>query len=235
MPRISCPNCSREYDPASSICPGCSHDRTAPFQAFAPSIVMDGPDPESGEHTIKVFDPSGVHSVVRRGADGLLSVSVRGATGIGRPGETRAAHTLWHRLRRDGHLVEVRGGDDPGGIDRSLIVNGEAMTLQVTVVPQVSNFWQDARKSSGTIYVTQADMVVWLRDAVLSKADTAGTHTEPVLLAIDARHAGLAAVPGVIQQYLALFGSPAREFHFASVWVVGPTEDYCLRIGEGRP
>jgi hypothetical protein len=201
MPRVSCPNCSREYDPASPVCPGCAHNRTAPFQAFSPSIMMDGPDPQTGEHTVKVADPSDVHSVVRRGGDGMLSITVRGATGIGRPGEARAAHTLKHRLHRDGYDVKVLGGDDRGGVDRTLIVNGEALTLQVTILPTQPDFWQDARRSSGTMRVWLADVVAWLREAVLSKSKVPAMQEQPVVLGIDARHAGLAVAaaldPGV--------------------------------------
>jgi hypothetical protein len=235
MPRISCPNCSREYDPASPVCPGCAHDRTAPFQAFSPSIVLDGPDSQTGEHTVKVTDPSGVHSVVRRGQDGMLSITVSGGPSIGRPGEARAAHTLKHRLHRDGYDVKVLGGDDPGGIDRILIVNGEAMTLQVTTVPTQPDFWQDAKRSSATMRVSEAAVVAWVREAVVSKSQAPAVQEQPVVLGIDARHAGLAIVPRLAETYLAQYGSPVREFGFASVWVIGPTEGYCLRIGDGRP
>ena len=59
------------------------------------------------------------------------------------------------------------------------------------------------------------------------------TRTETVL-AIDARHVGVLALPPLIEAYLHTFGSP-QIFGFASVWVVGPTVEQCHRIGDGWP
>ncbi len=39
----------------------------------------------------------------------------------------------------------------------------------------------------------------------------------------------------VIDSYLARFGNPVDEFGFASVWVVGPTVPFCVRLGDGAP
>lgn len=48
MARLTCANCSREYDAACSLCPGCGHDRTARVQTFAPSVIVAGSDPQTG-------------------------------------------------------------------------------------------------------------------------------------------------------------------------------------------
>lgn len=88
MARLTCANCSREYDATYSLCPGCGHDRTARVQTFAPSVIVAGSDPQTGDHTVRVADPSGVHSMASITDDGSVSLTVSGATGIGRPGET---------------------------------------------------------------------------------------------------------------------------------------------------
>ena len=232
MSRIACPNCSREYDEARSICPGCGHDRKASFQSFAPSIVIAGPDRQTGGRVVKVADPS-VQSEARRGADGSVSLNVVGSAGIGRPGESRVALTLKERLVRDGHQVEIVAGDDSRGVDRRCGIDGETLSLQVTIAPQASSFWRDASRSSATTQVSPPHAAAWLREAILTKADAARVQDSPVVLAVDARHAGVVAMPDLVQEYLGSFGSPVREFGFASVWIVGPTADYCARLGDG--
>jgi hypothetical protein len=234
MSRIACPNCSKEYDDARSNCPSCGHDRKANFQSFAPSIIVSGPDHQTGGHVVKVADPS-VQSEARRGADGSVSLNVVGAAGIGRPGESRVALTLKERLVRNGHQVDVVEGDDSRGVDRGLVVDGETLALQVTIAPQANTFWRDASHSSATTQVSPPHAAAWLREAILTKADAAVLQDSPVVLAVDARHAGVVAMPDLLQEYLARHGPPVREFGFASVWVVGPTADYCARLGDGRP
>lgn len=49
---------------------------------------MAGSDPQTGYHTVRVADTSGVHPKASITDDGLVSLTVSDATGIGRPGET---------------------------------------------------------------------------------------------------------------------------------------------------
>jgi RNA polymerase subunit RPABC4/transcription elongation factor Spt4 len=232
--RAACPNCGKEYDAARSICPNCGHDRSAPFQSFSPSIVITGPDAEKGGHVLKVADP-GVQSETRKLSDGSITLDVVGATGIGRSGESRVALTLQESLVRTGHQVEIHDGEDARGIDRAFVVNGERFVFQVTIAPQASDFWQQASRSSATTQVPPPHAAGWVREAVIAKADAPAIQNAPVLLAVDARHAGVVAMPDLIQEYLGSYGDPVTEFGFASVWIVGPTADYCARLGRGRP
>ena len=234
MARATCPNCGKEYDAARSICPNCGHDRTAAFQSFAPSIVITGADPEKGGHVLKVADPS-VQSEARKMSDGSITLDIAGSIGIGRSGESRVALTLRENLVRTGHQVEILDGEDARGIDRRFVVDGERFIFQVTIAPQASDFWQQASRSSATTQVPPPHAAGWVRQAVIAKADVPAIQDAPVLLAVDARHAGVVAMPELLQEYLGRYGDPAREFGFASVWVVGPTADYCARLGNGRP
>ena len=235
MPRLICANCSCEYDARHSLCPGCGHDRTTSEQTFAPSVIVAGPDPQTGRHAVNVADPSGVRSKAITADDVSKSLKVSGANGIGRPGEARAVHTLEDRLTQDGYDAKATGGDDAKGIDRWLVVDGERFVLQITVAPQDSEFWRNAKHSSVSMQIGNAQVVSWLRYTVVSKSSAPARHDGPVVLAIDVRHAAVAAVPEQLAGYLAQYLSPAREFGFASVWVIGPTAEYCLRLGEGRP
>jgi hypothetical protein len=144
-------------------------------------------------------------------------------------------HTLEDRLSRDGYDAKATDGDDAKGIDRWLLVNGEAFVLQITVAPQARDFWRNAKHSSASTQASKTQAASWIRDAVLSKSKEPKRQDAPVVLAIDVRHAGVVAVPEQLAGYLAQYISPACEFGFASVWVVGPTAEHCLRLGEGRP
>lgn len=234
MSRIICPNCSREYNDTRSICPDCGHDRSAASQTFAPSLVTAGPDPQTGDHVVTVADLR-VRSESRRAGDGSVLLKVAGATGVGRPGEARLAHTLRERLVRDGYDVQVKEGDDSKGVDRILVVNKEKFLLQVTIAPQSPDFWQDARHSSATTQVSPTHAMSWLYEAVKGKKGTPSKHDAPVVLAIDVRHAGAVVTTKLLQEYLVRYGSRVLKFGFASVWIVGPTADYCCRLGDGRP
>ena len=234
MARKPCPNCGKEYEAARSICPSCGHDRAAAFQSFAPSVIVPGPDAQTGGHVLKVADP-GVQSEARTTNDGSITLDVAGATGIGRPGETGVALTLKEFLTRNGHDVEILDGEDSRGVDRSLVVDGPRFVFQVTIAPQAGEFWQQASRSSATTQVPPPQAAAWLRQAIVAKAGAPAAQDAPVLLAVDARHAGVVAMPPLLQEYLGRYGDPALEYGFASVWVVGPTADYCSRLGTGRP
>lgn len=234
MPRTICDNCSRQFDTSRPACPHCGLALHAPIRTFAPSIIVGGPDLQTGEHTLRVDDPSGIRSEARRLSDGLISLSVARAAGIGRPGEARAAHTLRDRLVSEGHDVKILPGEDRDGIDRTVEIDGDTFVLQITVVPR-EPFWHEAHVSSATTQVMLSEAVDWVRKAILSKAYAPKTQKTPVVLAVDARPAGVVATPEFVQQYLALYGSPVDEFGFASVWLVGPTADYCCRVGDARP
>ena len=234
MARATCPNCGKEYHAARSVCPSCGHDRTAAFQSFAPSIVITGPDAQKGGHVLKVADP-GVQSEARKMPDGSITLDVVGATGVGRSGESQVALTLQEHLVRTGHKVEILAGEDARGVDRFFVVNGERFVFQVTIAPQASDFWQEASRSSATTQVPPPHAAGWVRTAVIAKSDAPAIQDVPVLLAVDARHAGVVAMPELVREYLGRYGDPAQEFGFASVWVVGPTADYCTRLGGGRP
>lgn len=233
--RIVCPNCTREYGVGLSVCPRCGHDRTAALQTYAPSVIVAGPDPATGHHTVSVADPSGVRSVASVADDGSMSLNVSQASGIRRPGEGRLAHTLENRFTRDGRRVCVVEGDDAKGIDRKLLVDDELFVLQITVVPQDAEFWRSANESFASTRVTKADAVRWIRQAVLAKSTMAAADGGRVVLAIDVRHGGVFAIRDLVVQYLGVHPSPVQEFRFASVWLVGPTAADCFRSGEGNP
>lgn len=53
------------------------------------------------------------------------------------------------------------------------------------------------------------------------------------ILPLDAIHAGILTEEAVVRSYLEQYGNPAARFHYAGVWLVGPTPDRCIRLGAG--
>ncbi len=235
MPRIPCKSCSTEHDVTLATCPRCGFDRNAPNQGFAPSIVIEGPDAESGEHALRVDDPAGVRSVARRSNEGRVTLEVTGAAGIGRAGEGRSAHTFKEFLTRGGLEADIRDGNDAEGVDRILDLDGSKFVLQFTMAVQAPDFWRQASVSSASTQVMQPHAASWIRQAILSKREAAKAHDLPTILVIDARHAAPIAHVDVVHEYLSSYGEPVDEFGFSAVWLIGPTADYCRRAGKGRP
>jgi hypothetical protein len=123
---------------------------------------------------------------------------------------------------------------DDRGEDAIMRLDGDALTLQITV-PPAEVFWREASKGSAREQIEHAAR--WLGSAVVRKAEqiVEPAQRAKTVLAIDAQHVGVLATLPVIEAYLDEFGDPASELGFSSVWVVGPTTSYCLRIGQGIP
>jgi hypothetical protein len=207
------------------------------WEGFAPSIIIDGTDPATGDAMIRVNDP-GVLSEARHTQDGQISLKVEGATNVGRDGEPRALKTFRQRLQADGLTVTISREPerDKWGEDATLLVGQRRYVMQVVTTPGAKKFWQQARTGSALTQVEVQKAVEWLRSSVEAKAkDTSPAERPRTVVLIDARHAGHLGTPPILESYLSRFSSPVVEFGFASVWVVGPTVPYSARLGEGSP
>ena len=206
------------------------------FSAVPPTVVLSGPDPQTGDAMIKVDDPRGVRSEARHTKTGTLSLVVQGAAGVGRKNEARVAKTLRYCFEQRGLQGTITDGADDRGEDRVLQIGNEQFVLQITTAPSARRFWQQAHISSATTQATELHAANWLRTAITNKmlkfkiSEPAST-----ILAVDAHHAGILARQPVIDRYLSTFGCPHTEFGLASVWIVGPTAEYCMQLGGGHP
>jgi len=240
-----CSVCSRQVSSAGTHCPGCGHPLSvivspAPADvrlvAHPPSVVQYGIDPTTGDTTLRVHDPSGTTSEARQRLDGSVALEITGARGVGRPSEGRVAKTLRQRLAEDGHEVTILDGADDRGEDRLLDVDGRRFVLQVTTAPAAPDFWRDAVASSVRTDVTESHAASWLREPIAMKALRSSIgERRSIVLAIDARHAGVLGLGPLLTEYIRHYGPPVIEFGFASVWVVGPTVSQCARLGDGFP
>jgi hypothetical protein len=197
--------------------------------------VIEGIDAATGDDAIRV-SAQGDRSESRLSEDGQVSLDVTGTAAVGRPGEPRVARTLCERLEADGAAVSVRAGEDQRGEDARLIIADKTFTLQIVTTPGDAVFWQQAKTGSAMSEVPTTDAVVWIRARIEGKAlKIPPGQRSCTVLALDAQHAGVLANGRVIDSYLGRFGNPGDEFWFASVWVVGPTVPFCVRLGEGAP
>jgi len=139
-------------------------------------------------------------------------------------------------LVAQGLPANVEDGADDRGEDRRLRVGERVYGIQVTVAPSASDFWSKASASSASTDVGQSHAIDWLRGPITEKAaQMPPIHHASTVLAIDVTHAGVVADPNFLREYLNKYGCPSTEFGFASVWVVGPTQYYCNRLGHGFP
>jgi hypothetical protein len=197
--------------------------------------VVDGIDAATGDHAITV-NAGGVRSESRLTEGGKVSLAVDGAASIGEPGEEHAIRTLRQRLEASGLPISLRPGDNKRGEDGILIVADQSYTLQLVTTPNDPAFWHQASAGSAMSEVQLTDAVDWVRATVLAKAKKTPPGQRPrTVLVLDAQHAGILANRAVIDSCLGRFRSPPSEFGFASVWVVGPTVPYCVRLGDGVP
>jgi len=208
------------------------------IETFAPSIIVAGPDQESGDHMIRVSDPD-ARSEARLNRAGQVSLNVEGADSVGRKGEARALKTLRQKLQHDGRTkvaISQKTARDELGEDAVLAVDEHRYVVQVVTAPSDERFWRAASTGSGRTQVETQRAVEWLRESVNAKAQKTSPAERPrTVILVDARHAGHLATPPILDSYITTFGSPTLEFGLASIWVVGPTVEYCARLGEGTP
>jgi hypothetical protein len=124
---------------------------------------------------------------------------------------------------------------DARGEDGKLTINGREMVVQAVTVPDKPSFWRDARLG-GRLSVDTPHALGWLASAIEEKAQRTSALQRPkTILAIDARHWGMLAAPTLVDAYLKAYGEPTVEYGLAAVWLVGPTNARCVRLGQGWP
>jgi hypothetical protein len=125
---------------------------------------------------------------------------------------------------------------DSAGEDRVVLYRGERITIQIVAATPRGSFWKDVATGSGEVEADLDTAATWVHKAISDKAhrySTAQKHT--MLLAIDLRHLGVLVMPAFVSAYLRVHGDDTRdEFGFGGVWLIGPTDDRCIRLGDSR-
>jgi hypothetical protein len=237
---LRCTNCGKLFP--TKRCTRCGSEQGIVMSAergeftltgYPPTIIIFGPDKASGD-TVARVDAPGARSEARLTLDGTVSIVVDGTGGVGEPGEPRVVKVLRTCLKDEGFESEARRGDNSRGEDALLNAAGTSYVLQIVTVPPHDNFWRDASVGSGTTSVEIARAGEWIEESIQLKVrKTSEANRANLILALDANHAGVLADDTVVAPYLERYGSPTRRFKFASVWLVGPTRDQCVRLGSG--
>jgi hypothetical protein len=202
---------------------------------YAPTIIIDGPDAQTGDAVVKVSEPT-VYSESRLTPTGRVTLLIQGSGSVGREGERPLADTLQEKLRAEGLEVSMSAGIDSRGEDSLLRTGASTFVVQMVTTPSVPEFWRQANMASAIADVDLSGAAEWLHSTLEQKARVIPPpQRATTLLAIDARHASVVAEKVVVERYLDKFGDPASEYGFASVWIVGPTGRQSIKLGTGTP
>ncbi len=121
------------------------------------------------------------------------------------------------------------------GEDRVLLIGNERITLQVVTVPHEASFWREVAKGIGSVHTDIGVAAGWVNDAIVEKAERYPESVkQAMLLAVDIAHVGVLSTATLLDSFLATYDDPSDRYRFAGVWLVGPTESRCARLGKSR-
>lgn len=187
-----------------------------------------------GDRQIRYTAPSGSQSTSAL-VGGEVRVQVGRPVDIGRPGESRVFDRVASHLKTDGLTVTPLPASDQVGEDRVLMIGNERVTLQIVTAPHDPSFWREVAKGFGSVQTDIGMAAGWVNDAIAEKAEKyPGSVKQSMLLAVDIAHIGILSTPALVDSYLVAYGDPSDSYKFAGVWLVGPTENHCTRLGKSR-
>ena len=246
MPRIiKCLNCGAPFSEAISPCKWCGG-------TFELSITLTGVESKSAtgqvgvvnyttsedRQHIKYTAPTGAQSNSSL-VGNLLTILVKPPVDVGRPGEPRVLVCVENSLKIAGknlrEPLEKERAEDDRGEDAVLIIDDNRIVLQIVTVKPDALFWKSVANGAGEANVEVSEAAKWINNAVSEKAQQ--YHNEfksSMLLAVDVGHMGVLASANVGAQYLQIYGDPTIQYGFGGVWLIGPTENNVLHLGNSR-
>jgi hypothetical protein len=197
--------------------------------------VNDARTPD-GDQRIRYSSPVGSRSESSVRGD-RMRVEVAPPVDVGRRGESRVIACIQAMLAREGRRVILRPAVDAQGEDAVLQIDGEPGLAVQIVTPAPGNpaFWGKVARGKAAAIGEIAEAIDWIHSAIRDKAARYPKEDrQRMLLALDLVHLGVLCDARFGAEYLRHHGDPAALFGFASVWLVGPTEDRLLRLGNSR-
>lgn len=187
--------------------------------------------PRDQTYRIQVQTHGGTRSDARL-HDGAVTLSVTGASDVGRRGEPDALNTLLAALRDQGLSPAQSTANDERGEDAVIEISGRRYIIQFVTVPPSSRFWHRAARGTGETAAGIESALRWIRQAALAKFQNTSPRERPkTVLALDAHHAGVLASKQIFIAYLSCYPDPHSEFGFAATWLVGPDTSSSAQIG----
>lgn len=246
MPRIiKCLNCGAPFSEAISPCKWCGGTLELSItltgveskSATGQVGVVNYTTSEDRQH-IKYTAPTGAQSDSLL-VGSLLTILVKPPVDIGRLGEPRVLACIENSLKMMGKtltlpLENMRARDNRGE-DGILIIDGNHITLQIVTAKPDASFWKSVANGAGKASVEISEAINWINNAVSGKAQRyQNEFKSSMLLAVDVGHMGVLASSIVGVQYLQTYGDPTIQYGFGGVWLIGPTENNILRLGNSR-
>jgi hypothetical protein len=239
---IRCERCGASFEEAIGPCSHCGGEVElavlltgveATAQPGRPGAVADEPVRGGGQR-IRYVAPSGARSESVLTGDGV-QLHVEPPVDIGTRGEPRVFDRIVALLSASGPAPDVLPASDHDGEDRVIRYGSETITIQIVSAGPGPEFWRDVAKGSGQAQGNLDVPAAWVHDAI---ADKAGMYTTPqkrsMLLAVDLSHLGVLSSPIFVATYIQTYGDPAEESGLGAVWLVGPTDSRCTRLGTSR-
>jgi hypothetical protein len=221
-------NLSRAIEVSVGIC-GVS------CEAQAGSVGASAREPlEGGGERIRYSAGSGARSDSVL-VDARFHVRAQPPVDVGRRGESQVFARVLDLLAASGRAALIEDSvTDSVGEDCVVQDRNERIAIQIVAASPREGFWRDAASGEGVAHGDLDQAVNWLREAIDDKARRYSTaQKRTMLLAIDLRHLGVLAVPAFVDAYLRAYGQP-DEFGFGGIWLIGPTDDRCIRLGNSR-
>lgn len=242
---IKCSNCGAPSSEAVSPCKWCGGIIELSItligveskSAIGRVGVVNDTNSEDGQY-IKYTAPTGAQSDSSL-VGSLLTILVKPPVDIGRPGEPRVLACIENSLKMTGKTLtppsENMHARDNRGEDGILIIDGNHVTLQIVTVKPDESFWKSVASGAGKASVEISEAISWIDNAVSGKAQHyQNEFKSSMLLAVDVGHMGVLANSVVGAQYLQTYGDPTIQYGFGGVWLIGPTENNILRLGNSR-
>ena len=195
--------------------------------------VTDSPIPLGGQQ-IRYTAPTGSQSYASLVGD-LLNVQVKPPIDVGRPGEPRVLACIVAHLTNAGKRPTALPATDQVGEDGVLQIAGARVTVQIVTATPNAAFWGSVARGSGAVQAELTEAVEWVHSAISEKAKLYPRENKSyMLLAVDVVHMGVLSGSALGERYLAIHGDPSVRFEFGAVWLVGPTENHVLSLGDSR-
>lgn len=237
-----CVDCSFEWEQNEPSCPSCGGTKVGRRfgQVLAAQVQMKASltalaDNRHGDvEVVQYRSPNGGR------ADSTLSpseltLSIGAPLHTGRSGEPAVADRVASVLRSEGHTLEVQPHRDDRGEDHALLVDGERITVQVVTLPANTEFLREASHGSASTSVSHETAAGWVADCVRKKAvQYSAKQKSQMLLAVDAHMVGALVSENIISALADKYGDTCARFGFAAIWLIGPSDSRCTRLGSSR-
>jgi hypothetical protein len=198
------------------------------------SVEAAAREPLDGGERIRYSAASGARS-----KSDLIETRVRAhvqpPVDVGKRGEERVFARVLDVLATTGSAPLIdHSASDSTGEDRVVWYCQERITIQIVAATPRGSFWKDVATGGGEVEADLDTAATWVHEAIVDKARRySSAQKHAMLLAIDLRHLGILAVPAFVSAYFRVHGAP-DEFGFGGVWLIGPTDDRCVRLGNSR-